>query len=223
MNKTKMLIIALLFILLPNIIYADCTKEEIDYFKRIENGYKISYEYNKDSKNYTVTFYSPEPDKYEYMIYTEQKNLQNCDGISDNETICHNVLPNEYYIEILGQTASCKDSVKEITLNLSRYNNFSDDPLCEGIEEFVLCQPTYDKEIDYDTFVSRVNTYKKTKKNEQKENTEENKKDNQVIDNISKFLEDNLFQIIIIIVFVIVITITIILTAKSIRKSRRLE
>ena len=68
--------------MLPNIIYADCTTNEISYFKRIEDDYKITYTNNKDTKDYTVTFYSPEPDKYEYMIYAESEQFNNCDAIS---------------------------------------------------------------------------------------------------------------------------------------------
>ena len=98
--------------------------------------------------------------------------------------------------------------------------------MCEGIEEFVLCQPTYDKEIDYDTFVSRVNTYKKTKQEkvvDEPQKETENKKINVIINNILKFIQDNLFTITIITVFAIAIIVTIILTAKKIKKSRRLE
>ena len=222
MRKIKKTVL-LLLILLPNTVFAECTKEEINYFKRIENNYKINYEYNKDTKDYTVTFYSPEPDKYEYMIYSEKENFTNCDAVSEKETVCHNVQANEYYIEILGQTTTCTDALKDLTINLSRYNNFSEDPLCEGIEEFVLCQPTYDKELDYDTFVSRINTYKKTKQKEIKEDIANDKKDNQIISNITNYLKENIFQIIIIIMFSVAIIVTIILTAKSMRKSRRLE
>ena len=222
MNKLRFFITILLFIMLPNIIYADCTTDEISYFKRIEDDYKITYTYNKDTKDYTVTFYSPEPDKYEYMIYAESEQFNNCDAISERETKCNNVAPDEYYIEILGQTNTCNDTMKEITLNITRKNSYVDDPLCEGIEEFVLCQPNYEKELDYETFVSRVNTYKKTKqKTIEDEVIEED--NNKFINNILNLIKENIFQIIIVIVFLTIIIVTIILTVKSIRKSRRLE
>ena len=40
MNKLKYLLsIAIVFIILPNTIYADCTEEEISHFKEIEDDY----------------------------------------------------------------------------------------------------------------------------------------------------------------------------------------
>jgi len=221
MNKIKnLLTIAIIFTILPNAIYADCTTEEIKHFKKIEKDYKVTYEFNKDTETYTITFYNPEPDNYDYAIYGID-DMSSCKEINRQETKCENLLGNNYYLQIVGITETCNDTLKEVSTNLSRQNNYWDDPLCEGIEEFVLCQPTYDKEIDYDTFVSRVNIYKKTKQREETKSKEE--KENKIIDNLINFIKDNLLNIVLIIIFVVAITITVILAAKSIRKSRRLE
>ena len=223
MNKLKQLVIApILFVLLPNAIYADCTPEEKKHFSEIEKEYTVSYEYKRDEESYTINLYNPEPDNYDYVLYGSETLRTNCREINKNEATCEN-LPNvNYYFEIIGITDTCDSTLKEIYLDLSKQNKYWNDPLCEGIEDFVLCQPTYDKEIDYDTFVSRVNTYKKTKQREATKE-EEGKKSNGVIDKVTNFLKENLFQIIISVVFVIAIVVTVILTAKSIRKSRRLE
>lgn len=219
MQNNKYLTVLSLFILFPSIIYADCTDEEVKHFKEIEKDYKVTYEFNKDTKDYKVTFYSPEPDMYDYYWFSESLDSK-CKVIDDKTIDCNNVIPDTYEIEIIGVTDSCYDTLKKSNLKLPKYNNYSSDPLCEGIEEFVLCSPTYDKNIDYDTFVSRVNTYKKNLNN-QKEPDEINTNQNE--NKLLEYIEDNLFQIIIITVFIIMLVITIILTAKSIRKSRRLE
>ena len=99
------------------------------------------------------------------------------------------------------------------------YNKLSEDPLCEGNEDFVLCNPSYDKEIDYDTFVSRLNTYKKNKGNNPSSSSNSVKEENAII----TYIKNNLVSIITITIFIILVIITIILTAKSIKKSRRLE
>lgn len=200
---------------------ASCTQEEINDFKKIESEYKITYEFNKDSKDYTVFFTRKEPDKFDY--YIDSADVK-CDNIDENRAKCYNFKPQKYNIYIVGQTEECDDPLKEIILNLP-YNSLSEDPLCEGIEDFVLCSPTYDKEIDYDTFVSRVNTYKKNKAN-QEDKTEQNKEDNEknnTLNTIIDYIKTNIFTIIVIVVFVVLITTTIILTTKQNKKSRRLE
>ena len=219
MNKFKyLLLLAIVFIILPNTIYADCTEEEITHFKEIEDEYKITYEFDEESKDYIVTFTNPEPTKYIYIITINDDS--ECIEKEANKLECKHVPPDDYQIKIRSANNSCTLTYKTIELNLSKYNPYFNDPLCEGIEEFVLCQETYGKEIDYDTFISRVNTYKKTKQNQ---TPEEEKNDTKIINDIFELIKENLFQIIIIIVFVIAVAVTIILTVKSIRKSRRLE
>lgn len=220
MIKNKLLFIALLSLFIPSTIYADCTKEEINNFKKIEDDYKITYEFNKDTKLYTLTFYSPEPDIYDYTS-PDSNTFLNCEVINNNTVKCSNIQSDEYNFEIIGMTDSCDITLKKIKITLPKYNTYSEDPLCEGIEEFVLCQPTYDKDIDYETFVSRVNSYKKN--HPVKEDIDEKKEEPKEQNKIIKYIQDNLFQIIIMIVFITLVIMTIILTAKSIKKSRRLE
>ncbi len=215
-NK-KSLLFLLILLLLPITTKAYCTDEEKLYFKEIEDEYKVTYELNKETKNYTIKFYNAEPDRYTLGIYGVVDDNVKYKSISDNEEEYANIKPGEYKLGVFGVTKECDEAVKTFKLNLQKYNNFSEDPLCEGIEEFVLCQPTYDKEIDYETFVSRVNTYKKTQ--EKKQATIDKKDNNQMVE----FIENNLFQIIIIGVFITAVIVTIILTAKSVKKSRRLE
>ncbi len=220
MNKLKLwVILPVLFMLLPNTIYADCTTEEKQHFNEIKDEFEIKYEYNRDTDSYTINLYNPDPDNYDFEV--SSRIYDNCHEETKNNAVCEGISSGDYIISIIGITETCDDTFKKTTLNLSKQNEYWNDPLCEGIEEFVLCQPTYDKDIDYDTFVSRVNTYKKTK--QKKATKEEEKKSNNVIDKVTDFLKENLFQIIISVVFIIAIVVTIILTAKSIRKSRRLE
>lgn len=223
MNKKKYIAFPLMLSLLCiNNVYADCIQEEIDEFKKIKDDYKVTYKFNKETKDYTLLFDNPSPDLFDYIIYIEG-NIK-CEDINQTrtESACYNIPIDEYKIEVVGITESCKDVFKTIALKLPKYNNYSEDPICEGIEEFVLCQPTYDKEIDYDTFVSRVNTYKKSKN---KENIDEptTKKEANSIEKIVQYIQENLINVIIITVFIILITISIIVTYKSSKKSWRLE
>ena len=185
----------ILFLTCINNTYAACTQEEIDEFKKVEDQYTIKYEFNKDTKDYTLYFSNYDSKKYSYFIETGEK--MNCTVLDEVRTKCSGIKPNEYNIEILGITNTCDETLKTFTLNLKEYNNYSEDPLCEGIEEFVLCQPTYDKDIDYETFVSRVNTYKKSKEKKEVNNSTEKKDKNKAI----VYIEENIVQIIIVAIF----------------------
>ncbi len=218
MNKYKYIISLILsLIILPSIVYADCTKEELEHFKEIQNKYNYTYKFDEQTKKYTISFHSEEPDKYSYGIVK----TQDFECISDNEKefTCYNIEPGTYEIRITGMTDICSGMLKKDKIQLAKYNEYSNDPLCEGIEEFVLCQKTYDKDIDYDTFVSRVNTYKKTKKEQETASSAGKEENNQIL----SFIADNMFKIILVIVFSIVVIISIAISIKSVKKSRRLE
>ena len=216
----------ILSIMNVNTISAACTQEEIDSFKKVEKKYTVKYEFDKTSKKYTMYFNNPNPDNYVYQIYSEV--TIDCTVLGNGQTKCINFPSGSYDVDIKGNTASCKDVLKTITINLPEYNKFSDDPLCEGIEEFVLCSPTYEKEIDYESFVSRVKTYKKTKTQKEAQtnsNEDDGEKSNSSIfdSKLVNYIKENWIEITIIMVFIILVTITVVITAKSIRKSRRLE
>lgn len=217
--KKKIILLSILSLLCLDKTYASCTKEELNEFKKIESEYKVTYEFNKDTKDYTITLHTPYPDKYGYVLDNDMNQIKYVSS-TENSVTFSNVKPGNYIIEVHGMSKTCEDILKQINLNLSKYNSYSEDSICDGIEEFVLCQPTYDKEIDYDTFVSRVNTYKKSKQEKESETIQEEvQEENEIIG----YIKDNLVQIIVITVFVILVIITTILTVNSIKKSRRLE
>ncbi|MBQ2872917.1 MAG: hypothetical protein IJE89_02850 [Bacilli bacterium] len=208
----------MLFLICITNTYAACTEEAKKEFKKIEDQYTVKYKYDKTTKSYEVTFGYTKSNMYGYET---DESLSDMEYIKSDEKgfTARIKKPGEYKINVVGVTQECNDTLKTITLKLPEYNKYADDPLCEGIEEFVLCQPTYDKEIDYETFVSRVNTYKKTKKPNEKQ--EEEQIEEKL--NMFQYIKDNLGQIIIISSFAILLTITIVITAKSIKESRRLE
>ena len=222
MKKYKYLLLSLLIsLLIPSTIYAECTEEDLQDFKEKEKEFTIKYEFDKETKMYTITMNYPDSEKYVYGSNDKDFISSKCEVIDKKTVKCEQVKPNEYTFAIIGKSESCKDVLKNITISLPQYNNYSEDPLCAGLEEFYLCQPTYDKVVDYDTFVSRVKLYKekqeaKKKNVVQKEETPEESK-------IAKYIKDNLIQIIVLTVFVIMIVITIVLTVKAAKQSRRLE
>lgn len=222
MRKIKVILFSLLvYLLLINNVFADCTKEEIANFKEIEDEYKITYEFNKDTKDYNIIFNSPYQDKYSYRIECQNNDFDNIEyeELDENRYMVKKIKPGKCNIYIDGITSTCDDVMKQEVLTLPEYNKYSEDPLCEGIEEFVLCQPTYNKKIDYDTFKSRINTYKKTISNKNNNTSNDTTKENIYIE----YIKNNWIQIIIVTAFIKLLIITIIMIVKSIKKSRRLE
>lgn len=215
-KKKKILLTIISFIAFTSKTYAECTNEEVNAFKKISNEYKVTYEMNTESKLYNLTFYDPAPDKYTFVI----------NGATDGDFIIHDnnnyqylgLSPGEYTVTIEGVTNTCKDVLKTINLSLPKYNKYTEDPLCKGIEEFVLCQSTYDKDIDYETFKQRVEVYKKTK-TENNIKTDDINKNNAIVN----YFKNNIGQISLITISLVLVIIVITLIAKRQKKSRRLE
>ena len=218
MKKHKYLITFLFIFIIPILVYASCTDEEIQYFEIIKDNYKIEYTLDKTNGMYYLTLHNPDPQNYTYTIQGID-NYSLCKINKDSNTICEKVLPGGYRINVVGNTENCTDILKRTFLSLKPYNKYSEDPLCSDIKEFSLCQETYDKEIDYETFVLRVQAYKENK-NKGKE-TNQNKENE--TSKIKNYIENNLFQIIVIAVFVILVIVTVTVTIITAKKSRRLE
>lgn len=203
-----------------NIIYAECTSKDTDYFKSIEDKYQTTYEFNKDTKTYTLKLTYGDTSSFIYDI--EGPGIENASiEVIDNKLVIKNLNPGQYTIYVEGANNSCNDIFKKEKIVLPQYNQYAYDPACEGIEDFVLCDPTYDKYLDYNTFISRVKSYKKSKTNNDTPNNNVEEKDN-----VLEWLKDNYFYIIYAIIGIILLLI-IVLIIKAIynneRKRRRLE
>lgn len=218
--KKVITIILVSLIINTNIIYAECTTEEQEYYKSIEDKYQTTYVFDKESRTYTMTLTYGDISTFTYIIDNSAIEYANIESYDDRMVIS-NLIPGKYGIYVVGTTDSCDDLFKTEEITLPEYNQYAYDPVCEGIEEFVLCRPTYDKELDYDIFISRVNSYKKNKANQDKtdNNTEEKP-------TIKEWFKDNYMYFIYAIIGIVVLLI-IALIIKVIynheRKRRRLE
>ena len=67
-----------------------------------------------------------------------------------------------------------------IRIVLPKYNQYYNNPICAGVEEYSLCQRWSSHNLSYDKFLEKVNQYK----NEKIEESEKNKKE---VDNDSLF------------------------------------
>lgn len=227
MNKLKILLYTfLLLIILPITAKADCRSD----FNKIEDKFKVTYEYNKDTDDFTLTFVNPDREKYAFF-FESLEDAKNAKVTLNGQTLTftlEHLKKEKYNYGIDGIYEGCKTRIKTETKMLYKYNHYANSPLCEGNEEFALCQKDYDKEIDDETFKSRLDTYVKSK--EQEKTIEDNTDNKQIesnstnlIKNIIDYINENIIKVIVVAIFIIIIVIAIILKIKSEVKSRRLE
>ncbi len=218
-----------LFILLPLAVYADCESD----FKAIEKEFKISYKYNYDTDDFTITLVNPYYERYTWLFKTEEELKNSNMTYSDDKKILTHTIKNykntSYEYAIIAIYGECENvMVKMDTLTIKKDNRYAYSPLCEGYEDFVLCQKEYDKTIDEETFKSRLEAYKKDKVSKKEDDSSdstdntENKISN-TLENIKTYIENNVLQVVIVATFIIVLIISIIIFAKYSAKSRRLE
>jgi len=224
MNKKKYIAFPILLSLLCiNNVYADCTQQARDEFKTIEDQYKITTEYNRETKTYTMRIEEGKPEKFRY-VFSMEYDYRNFKKINENVAEITGLKPGmSFDVTIMGQMANCRDSVRVDYVKLKRNNEYYGDPLCKGIEEFALCQEFYEREINRETFEKRIESYKESKIEKQQIEEQKNSKEKNTLKEISTYLKENLIQVIIVVIFIILIIVTIITTIIREKKSRRLE
>lgn len=236
MKKKFLIISAIILLIATNKVNAACSQYELDHFKEIESQYKATYYYDEAIKEYVIEYYMPEPDRYKYQIAISTEGSINCDNADSNTIKCHGKdYDGEQILIILGSSKTCNDELKREIITIPKHvenveNKYYGSSLCEGIEEFALCQKDYDKELTEEEFTSRVESYKKSLSKNNSTNNDKNNGntsgDNNlevIFDNILEYIQDHLITIIVGTIFVILLIITIVLKIKSIRKSRYLE
>ena len=212
----------MLSLLCINNVYAACTEELKDEYQNIKKQYKITTTFNSIDKTYTARIEQPETNKFRYA--TAITSQYKCEKISNTVTECYGLKPGtSFYAYILGNTKDCDIKLKEEEIYLDRINKFYGDPLCLGVEEFVLCQEIYDREITRETFENRINKYKESKKQKEHEKLKKQEEENKLTNKISTYIKENITQVAIIAIFIIIVIISSIVGYKTMKKSRRLE
>ncbi len=215
-------IFAILFtiiLLIPH-VNAECTSEELEELKTKAEEIRVTYEHL--GKIYT------EEDGESYDFFDIKiKNIPN------DFYAVHNgvkLVPEDLLVEtkmpygnkeIIIYSNKCEEKLKTITFKLPRFNMYSLDPLCEGIDgdDFTLCGKYYDYDVSYENFVKRVTNYKNTHQvsDEKKDNNEKS-----IFDVLLKIVQKNVLYIGIGVIFLVFVILLILLIKKR-RKRGVLE
>lgn len=236
MNKKSkyLMTITILSLIFCNKVYASCSEIELNHFKEIESKFTLKYDYDTNNNQTIIKYYNPEPDRYMYRILgTPNVVFKIVDKY--NYTVTGSILET-YTIEVFGLGSGCSETLKTFIVKPPEKVSVLKEEYCEGIEDFVLCQPDYDKVITREEFASRIETYKNSLKKENDNNTHSNENETVVnnntekqeekinfINTITKYIQDNLIKVIIVTVFIILLIVTAIIFIRKSIKSRRLE
>ena len=229
MKKVKYVFFTLFIILSLGVVnvYAKCTDEEIKELTSLASKIKVTYKHlgavetedgAKEYDHFTVTFKYLNDDFYISDNYGEKYLLEeNKDSLSfEALTGTHNYIVN---------SNKCETKISEIKVKLPRFNKYSLDPLCEGIDgnDFSLCSKYLDYDVSYETFKTKLENYKK--ENQIKNNTNEEVKKfslKNILSKITEFITKYQIYIIISLIVILIILIIIIVIKKK-RKRGVLE
>lgn len=225
MKKKIFIIITTLLIFMPQ-VKAECDNDRLNEIKNLAKNIEITYELDTEldkEKNYSENDYGDEVQEGNMKVIITGLSY----GLQLKDETTHRTF---YYFqaedgtiilnkEINGSRTfkvysnECEKNVRTISVKIPRYNEYSTDPLCEGIDasELKICGTWYEKEVDYDTFKKDVESYKQRLAEEQRLKELEDKN---ILKKVVTFFEKYYLYFIIGAVVLIAVTIIIIIRRK---------
>lgn len=199
-------------------VEASCTNEELSILKQTADKIKVTYKH--------LGKVADEEGSYHYNDF--EVNIKN---ISDDLyilTLANTIklIPERQQIKTTLSSGlwslnvysiKCEQKIDEISVLIPRFNEYSLDPLCDGIngDDFPLCGKYYEYDVNYENFKIRVNNYRITHKIEDnKENSKENRLSvlfNKIID----FVVEYRFYLSISLLIILLVLIVFIITGKQ--------
>ena len=187
MRKTAIIIFLLL--LFPFSISADeCSNADKERLQKLANNitYIIENYTNNNGEeklrlvfsgvSNELTLYNSTNNKYYFYIKIDDSYFGDVD--------INNVSSGTKKFKIYGASSCSNTTLRNITINVSPRNPYFNDPLCDNIKEYSLCQKFTNANVDYETFKVKTQDYiDSKKKNENVPN------DNNYDDSYWKFFE----------------------------------
>lgn len=211
-----------MLLLFLNMFYvnASCTDEEINNLKELADDIKITYKYLGKIEEEDGIF----DNQYEVKV----KNMPNDLFISlYNGTIILTPSDGEIVTTFNNGTwdlkiysNNCDTLIDSIEVFIPRFNEYSLDPLCEGIDgdDFPLCGKYYEYEVSYESFKERVNYYRATHNVENVDDEDNVDDTNLIFENLLEYIIKYRLYIVVSLVILLIILILIIIIQR--RKKR---
>jgi len=203
MKKIMLLLLVIIanFIIYDN-VYAYCDYAELANIKKLSSNISVSYDYvydtNIDDVSFNITF----------------SNLNGSVIIEDNLGIKHyyngdsKLTLNNYndgikykFVYSTENTSCINKTLMTNYVNLPKYNSYYNDPVCDKLKDYYMCQMWYQHDLTKIEFDKKISEYAKVINKEENENDD-------IASNIIDFIMDNYYYFIglsaIIIVIIIV-------------------
>ena len=164
---TYLFFMIIIFTFTTYFVQASCTDEEISSLKREANEIKVTYKHLGAVENeegitvydkFDVNFKNVNDDLYIELFDFSYTNHP------ENGTIVDTFTTGNWNFGIYSD--KCETKIYEIKVTLPKFNIYSLDPLCEGIDGdvFVLSGKYYNYNVSYESFKERVTNYRNTHK-----------------------------------------------------------
>lgn len=229
MKRIKYILFTFLILFLySSLALAECTNEELEELKQEANKIKVTYKHLgavevngvNEYNHFKITINNINEDFDIYMIAYDIEIEKN------GSTAEYELGTGKWTINVLSN--KCGEIVRDIDFSLPTFNEFSLDPLCEGIdgEDFELCGKYYNSnyKISYDTFKRKVEEYRRTHeiKNEENNDTKESLSIKIILNKVLDFITNYQLYLIIFLGTLLMVLIIIIVIKKK-RKRGVLE
>lgn len=195
----KIILFVICFFANMLLVNASCDYTRVANLKKIASNVNITYDYKiVDNKAYfDITFANLKNDIYIYDSFHEKAYFN--DGevtIRDFESGI------SYRFFIKSNDSSCKDDILFTKyVNLPKYNMYYGDPLCEGIEDYTLCQRWGSYYVSsYAEYKEQIMKYKESLN--KKTDIKDNKNNKTLKDIVFDFLLDYYYIILIVIIVI---------------------
>lgn len=158
MKKFLWILVLSFVFFLPN-VNAACNYQEDARLKGLASNVFTSYDYHADSNTFSIVITNLHPDIYIYDTVKKQFYYYNGSstivtyGYAPGQTVKFNIQSNY---------SNCRGTLQTVHyVNLPFYNQFYQDPICEGLDEYSLCQKWTTHGINkYEDFIKEVSAYK---------------------------------------------------------------
>ena len=196
----------LCLIIVSKNVYADSLEEILNSYKNEANKIVTSYQYNEnyvdesgDKKNGIFILKISGITKNLKFKIDNSKKVYYYEDTNNGELTIDNVESGIKKIHVF--SVQHPTFLKTITVNIPKYNYYSDRAECDGITNLDVCDKWYKYELNETTFLKKINEYKKAQ--EEIKKSEEKTSNIQIIFNkIINFLKKYFFYIIGIIIIV---------------------
>lgn len=200
----------ILFVLFVNVFYvqASCTNEELSQLKELANDIKVTYKHLGKIENEEGIFYNRFnvtvnniPDDFYILTLENTIKME-----PNNQTIKQMFNNGTWYFDIYSN--SCEEIISVIKVHIPKFNKYSLDPLCEGIDgtDFPLCGKYYEytDQVTPNEFQERVKHYRSNYNiNDNNNNSSEENTFKVVFNNIIDFIFKYKIYILIIVLFLL--------------------